>query len=177
MTGYEQLMCLPSAPQPMRAPLLTPQPRPQSPGPKKGAYKVIRGGDAAWDHRFSTSTFRFLHPPHVRDWVKTGFRVATHDKRSQCRQSKRHDRSSHNPHTSSGLRPARKPGTLVHSVGFALVIALAPLCSTDRSCKATRRQTDLTCQPCCVSLPTSSWSRSLRFIARQIKCVGRVMAT
>ena len=49
------------------------------PGPEKGAYKVLRGGDAAWDHRFATSTFRFLNPPHVRDWDKTGFRVVIRD--------------------------------------------------------------------------------------------------
>ena len=50
-------------------------------GPEKGSYKVLRGGDAAWDHRFATSTFRLLNPPHVRDWVKTGFRVVIHDEK------------------------------------------------------------------------------------------------
>jgi len=43
-------------------------------GPETGTHKVLRGGDATWDHRFATTTFRLLNPPHVRDWVKTGFR-------------------------------------------------------------------------------------------------------
>jgi hypothetical protein len=35
-------------------------------------------GDAASARPFATSTFRFLNPAHVRDWVKTGFRVVIH---------------------------------------------------------------------------------------------------
>jgi len=50
-------------------------PETNPPGPDHGSYKVLRGGDAAWDQRFATTTFRFLNPPHVDNWVKTGFRV------------------------------------------------------------------------------------------------------
>jgi len=49
------------------------------PGPEKGTCKALRGGNAAWDRRFATSTFLFLNPPHVRDWVKTDLRVVIRD--------------------------------------------------------------------------------------------------
>jgi formylglycine-generating enzyme required for sulfatase activity len=45
------------------------------PGPAAGTHKVLRGGDSMWDERFSRCACRFLNPPQVRDWVKTGFRV------------------------------------------------------------------------------------------------------
>ncbi len=43
-------------------------------GPKAGTHKVLRGGDSLWDERFARCASRFLTPPHVRNWVKTGFR-------------------------------------------------------------------------------------------------------
>ena len=46
------------------------------PGPAKGTHKVLRGGDSLWDERFSRCAARMVMPPHVRNWVKTGFRVA-----------------------------------------------------------------------------------------------------
>ena len=47
-------------------------------GQEAEALVSPRGGDAAWNPRFATPTFRFLNPPHVSGWVKTGFRVAIH---------------------------------------------------------------------------------------------------
>jgi hypothetical protein len=47
--------------------------------PKGDVTVKLDRGAAAWDHRFATWTFRFLNPPHVRDWVKTGFRVVVQD--------------------------------------------------------------------------------------------------
>jgi formylglycine-generating enzyme required for sulfatase activity len=44
------------------------------PGPATGTHKVLRGGDSLWDERFSRGAARMPMPPHVRDWVKTGFR-------------------------------------------------------------------------------------------------------
>ena len=49
-------------------------PQANPPGPQSGTYKVLRGGDSLWDERHARCAFRFLNPPHVRDWVKTGFR-------------------------------------------------------------------------------------------------------
>jgi iron(II)-dependent oxidoreductase len=43
-------------------------------GPATGSHKVLRGGDSMWDERFSRCACRMPMPPHVRDWVKTGFR-------------------------------------------------------------------------------------------------------
>ncbi|MGD0089537.1 MAG: DUF4838 domain-containing protein [Planctomycetota bacterium] len=43
-------------------------------GPEKGSHKVLRGGDSLWDERFARCAARMVMPPHVRDWVKTGFR-------------------------------------------------------------------------------------------------------
>ena len=43
-------------------------------GPKKGTHKVLRGGDSLWDERFSRCAARMVMPPHVKNWVKTGFR-------------------------------------------------------------------------------------------------------
>ena len=51
-------------------------------GPKTGTHKVLRGGDSLWDERFSRCAARFLCPPHVRDWVKTGFRCVLADAES-----------------------------------------------------------------------------------------------
>ncbi len=45
-------------------------------GPEVGSHKVLRGGDSMWDERFARCAVRMAMPPHVRDWVKTGFRVA-----------------------------------------------------------------------------------------------------
>ena len=43
-------------------------------GPAAGTHKVLRGGDSLFDERFCRSAARMVMPPHVRDWVKTGFR-------------------------------------------------------------------------------------------------------
>ncbi|MFW6107064.1 MAG: DUF4838 domain-containing protein [bacterium] len=43
-------------------------------GPEKGTHKVLRGGDSLWDERFSRCAARMVMPPHVDNWVKTGFR-------------------------------------------------------------------------------------------------------
>ncbi len=43
-------------------------------GPTTGSYKVLRGGCSMWDERFCRTAARMLNPPHVRDWVATGFR-------------------------------------------------------------------------------------------------------
>lgn len=44
------------------------------PGPSTGSHKILRGGDSMWDERFSRCACRMPMPPHIRDWVKTGFR-------------------------------------------------------------------------------------------------------
>ena len=44
-------------------------------GPGGGVFKVLRGGDVHWDRRMLRSTYRFPQPPHVDNWVMTGFRV------------------------------------------------------------------------------------------------------
>ena len=44
-------------------------------GPETGTHKVLRGGDSMWDERFSRAAARMINPPHVRNWVKTAFRV------------------------------------------------------------------------------------------------------
>ncbi len=43
-------------------------------GPESGQMKVLRGGDSSWDESYHRSATRFINPPQVRDWVKTGFR-------------------------------------------------------------------------------------------------------
>jgi formylglycine-generating enzyme required for sulfatase activity len=43
-------------------------------GPEKGVNKVLRGGDSEWSEDWARSSARFLCPPQVRDYVKTGFR-------------------------------------------------------------------------------------------------------
>ena len=43
-------------------------------GPEKGSHKVLRGGCALYDERFSRAAARMVQPPHVRDWTPTGFR-------------------------------------------------------------------------------------------------------
>ena len=43
-------------------------------GPTTGAYKVLRGGCAFWDERFSRTAARFIQPPQARDWTPIGFR-------------------------------------------------------------------------------------------------------
>ena len=43
-------------------------------GPETGSHKVLRGGCALFDERFSRTTARMIMPPHVRDWTPTGFR-------------------------------------------------------------------------------------------------------
>lgn len=44
-------------------------------GPARGVFKVLRGGDVHWDPRMLKSTYRLPHPPHVDNWIMTGFRV------------------------------------------------------------------------------------------------------
>jgi formylglycine-generating enzyme required for sulfatase activity len=51
-------------------------PRSNPLGPEAGSHRVLRGGDSMWDERFARCAARMPMPPHVRDWVKTGFRVA-----------------------------------------------------------------------------------------------------
>lgn len=43
-------------------------------GADSGRMKVLRGGGSNWDERYHRSAKRFINPPQVRDWVKTGFR-------------------------------------------------------------------------------------------------------
>ncbi len=43
-------------------------------GPATGTHKVLRGGFALFDERFSRSAARMVHPPQVRDWTAVGFR-------------------------------------------------------------------------------------------------------
>jgi formylglycine-generating enzyme required for sulfatase activity len=43
-------------------------------GPETGVNKVLRGGDSEWTEDWARSSARFLCPPKVRDYVKTGFR-------------------------------------------------------------------------------------------------------
>jgi formylglycine-generating enzyme required for sulfatase activity len=43
-------------------------------GPETGIFKVLRGGDVHWDRRLLRSTYRMPHPPHVDNWIMTGFR-------------------------------------------------------------------------------------------------------
>ncbi len=43
-------------------------------GPEAGANKVLRGGCALYDWRFSRTTARFVQPPQVDNWTATGFR-------------------------------------------------------------------------------------------------------
>ena len=43
-------------------------------GPATGVNKVLRGGDSEWSEDSARSAARFLCPPQVRDYVKTGFR-------------------------------------------------------------------------------------------------------
>lgn len=45
-------------------------------GPETGVNKVLRGGDSEWSEDCARSAARFLCPPQVRDYVKTGFRCA-----------------------------------------------------------------------------------------------------
>ena len=44
-------------------------------GPATGTHKVLRGGCSLYDERFSRTTARMVHPPHVDNWTATGFRV------------------------------------------------------------------------------------------------------
>ena len=44
-------------------------------GPGGGVFKVLRGGDVHWDRRMLRTTYRLPQPPHVDNWVMTGFRV------------------------------------------------------------------------------------------------------
>ncbi|MBS3762061.1 MAG: DUF4838 domain-containing protein [Planctomycetes bacterium] len=44
-------------------------------GPGSGVCKILRGGDVHWDRRMLRSTYRLPQPPHVDNWVMTGFRV------------------------------------------------------------------------------------------------------
>jgi formylglycine-generating enzyme required for sulfatase activity len=44
-------------------------------GPEDGTHKVLRGGDSLWDERFSRCAARMVMPPHVKNWVKTTFRL------------------------------------------------------------------------------------------------------
>jgi formylglycine-generating enzyme len=46
------------------------------PGPATGVNKVLRGGDSEWTEDSARCSARFLCPPQVRDYVKTGFRCA-----------------------------------------------------------------------------------------------------
>ncbi|MEX2607588.1 MAG: DUF4838 domain-containing protein [Kiritimatiellia bacterium] len=48
-------------------------------GPASGQMKVLRGGDSSWDESYHRSATRFINPPQVRDWVKTGFRYVIRD--------------------------------------------------------------------------------------------------
>jgi formylglycine-generating enzyme required for sulfatase activity len=43
-------------------------------GPASGRNKVLRGGDSSFSEDWSRSAARFLCPPNIRDYVKTGFR-------------------------------------------------------------------------------------------------------
>jgi sulfatase modifying factor 1 len=43
-------------------------------GPTSGRNKVLRGGDSCWSEDWARSAARFLCPPNIRDYVKTGFR-------------------------------------------------------------------------------------------------------
>ena len=43
-------------------------------GPETGVNKVLRGGDSEWSEDWARSPARFLCPPAIRDYVKTGFR-------------------------------------------------------------------------------------------------------
>ena len=45
-------------------------------GPASGIYKVLRGGDSEYDETWSRTTARHANPPQVRDWMRTGFRLA-----------------------------------------------------------------------------------------------------
>ncbi len=45
-------------------------------GPATGIYKALRGGDSEYDETWSRTTARHANPPHVRDWLRTGFRLA-----------------------------------------------------------------------------------------------------
>jgi formylglycine-generating enzyme required for sulfatase activity len=44
------------------------------PGPATGVNQVLRGGDSEWTEDGARCSARFLCPPRVRDYVKTGFR-------------------------------------------------------------------------------------------------------
>ena len=45
-------------------------------GPATGIYKVLRGGDSEYDETWSRTASRHANPPQVRDWMRTGFRLA-----------------------------------------------------------------------------------------------------
>jgi len=45
-------------------------------GPATGIYKVLRGGDSEYDETWSRTTAHHANPPQVRDWMRTGFRLA-----------------------------------------------------------------------------------------------------
>jgi sulfatase modifying factor 1 len=50
-------------------------------GPTSGRNKVLRGGDSSWSEDWSRSAARFLCPPNVRDYVKTGFRCVINEEK------------------------------------------------------------------------------------------------
>ena len=50
-------------------------------GPASGRNKVLRGGDSSWSEDWSRSAARFLCPPNVRDYVKTGFRCVINEEK------------------------------------------------------------------------------------------------
>jgi formylglycine-generating enzyme required for sulfatase activity len=52
----------------------TQAPAQNPPGPAAGSHKVLRGGCAFFDERFSRTTARMPMPPHIRDWTATTFR-------------------------------------------------------------------------------------------------------
>ncbi len=52
-------------------------------GPERGQMKVLRGGDSSWDESYHRSATRFINPPQVRDWVKSGFRYVIAEKSTQ----------------------------------------------------------------------------------------------
>jgi len=43
-------------------------------GPATGVNKVLRGGDSSYSEDHARAAARYLCPPHVRNYVKTGFR-------------------------------------------------------------------------------------------------------
>ncbi len=43
-------------------------------GPQAGTHKVLRGGYALADERYSRTAARMVHPPQVSDWTPVGFR-------------------------------------------------------------------------------------------------------